>query len=60
MLEKAHRNCTDLPELAIKNRNLLEKIMEKYGFVGEPTEWWHFNDINCHIYGVLDVSIESL
>ena len=24
------------------NRLLLERAMEKHGFVGYPQEWWHF------------------
>lgn len=41
--EKAHRNYQEAPEGALKNRLLLEQVMEKHGFVGLPTEWWHFD-----------------
>lgn len=41
--EKAHRNYEEAPEEAIKNRELLQKVMEKHGFIGLPTEWWHFD-----------------
>ncbi len=27
-----------------KNALLLEEIMERYGFTGLPSEWWHFAD----------------
>jgi D-alanyl-D-alanine dipeptidase len=33
----------NLPATAIKNRALLETIMEQHGFEGLPTEWWHFD-----------------
>lgn len=29
-----------------KNRQLLQKIMGKYGFIGINTEWWHFTLVN--------------
>jgi D-alanyl-D-alanine dipeptidase len=32
--EKAFRNCFDLSDNAIKNRQLLEQVMTKHGFVG--------------------------
>lgn len=41
--EKAHRSYMDASETAIKNRDLLASLMEKHGFVGLPSEWWHFD-----------------
>ena len=43
--EKAHRSYLDLPAEVIKNRELLEQVMEKHHFRGLSTEWWHF-DLN--------------
>lgn len=43
--EKAHLNFMDAPEEAIRNRELLQHVMKKHGFVGIPTEWWHFDMI---------------
>ena len=48
--EKAHRNFMDAPKEAIQNRELLQKVMEKHGFVGLPTEWWHFDMIGWKNY----------
>lgn len=41
--EKAHRNYMDTSDEAIRNRELLEQVMEKHGFIGFPCEWWHFD-----------------
>lgn len=43
-----------------KNCKLLELIMEKYGFIPLPTEWWHFDYKDWHVYNVLDVPFEQL
>ncbi len=43
--EKAHRNYTGASEESMKNRALLQEIMESHGFIGLPTEWWHFDFI---------------
>lgn len=55
--ERAHRNFKDLPEEVIRNRDLLESVMTKHGFVGLPTEWWHFDDKDWRNYPILDVPI---
>jgi len=41
--EKAHRNYMGAIHEEINNRELLQTVMEKHGFVGLPTEWWHFD-----------------
>ena len=41
--EKAHADCTDLPEKVLENRKLLKKTLESVGFRGIRTEWWHFS-----------------
>lgn len=58
--EKAWRNCTTISEQAQKNRTFLEDIMNKYGFIGLPTEWWHFDYNGWESMPVLDVDIESI
>jgi zinc D-Ala-D-Ala dipeptidase len=52
---KAHRDFNDLPEEVIRNRTLLETLMTKHGFIGLPTEWWHFDDANWKRYPIMDV-----
>lgn len=40
--EKAHRDFP-APGAAGDNRALLKAAMEREGFLGLPTEWWHFD-----------------
>lgn len=49
--EKAHRNYKEAGLEEIKNRELLERVMEKHGFIGLPTEWWHFDLVGWEKYG---------
>ncbi|MDB6024801.1 MAG: peptidase vanX D-ala-D-ala dipeptidase [Verrucomicrobiales bacterium] len=58
--EKAHRDYKDLPAVAIKNRQLLEDVMTKHGFVGITTEWWHFDDVDWKNYDIMDIDFEKL
>lgn len=58
--EKAHRDFSDTSGEAIRNRNLLERVMEKHGFIGLPTEWWHFDDVNWKEYELLDIDSSRL
>lgn len=63
--EKAHRQYDKMESDVIRhNCKLLESIMEKHGFVGLATEWWHFNwrkaEENPDMYPILDVSFDEL
>lgn len=40
---EAHHDNLDLPQGVLKNRKLLKETMEKHGFWGIRTEWWHYN-----------------
>jgi len=40
---KAHRDFMDGPTHVLANRQKLQDAMEKEGFIGLPTEWWHFD-----------------
>jgi D-alanyl-D-alanine dipeptidase len=57
--ERAHRNFKDLPEEVIRNRELLEAMLTKHGFVGLHTEWWHFDDKDWRTYPIMDVQIRD-
>ena len=50
--ERAHRDYNKLPAVAMANRALLERVMTKHGFVGLPTEWWHFDDADWQQYPI--------
>ena len=58
--DTAHQDFTDLPGQILKNRNILKNIMEKYGFIGLETEWWHFYLPNSSSYELLDLSFAQL
>ncbi len=58
--EKAHWNYQNLPQEAIRNRTLLRQIMEKHGFKGISTEWWHFDDRNWEQYEILDLDFDKI
>lgn len=58
--EQAHRDFGDLPRAVIENRQRLEAIMVKHGFVPLRTEWWHFDDAGWERSELLDVSFEEL
>lgn len=40
----ADRDYSDCTERAAVNALLLQNIMEKHGFVGYSSEWWHYSD----------------
>lgn len=56
---EAHRDFRGCSEEAQKNRQLLETVMEKHGFVGFPTEWWHFDYVDWEQYPPRDVDVRS-
>lgn len=58
--EKAHRDFANLTEEQIKNRKILEDVMTKYGFLGLPTEWWHFDYRGWESYDVMDVEFKNI
>lgn len=64
--EKASRNYDTMTSEARKNCKLLETTMEKYGFKGLQSEWWHFDFVGVETelgkeawkqYPVTDVAI---
>ncbi len=58
--ERAHRDYQQGSRAALKNREILQKAMEKEGFRGITTEWWHFDDLNCKTYPLLDLPVSSI
>lgn len=57
--ERAHRNFNDLPAAALKNREILREAMESEGFIGLPTEWWHFDDPEWSHFALRDEPLGS-
>jgi len=56
----AHPEFMKLPELVIKNRELLKTVMKKHGFKVDPMEWWHFNFVSDTVFELLDIPFEKL
>jgi D-alanyl-D-alanine dipeptidase len=54
--EKAHHNYMGAPSDALQNRALLRQVMEQHGFVGIPTEWWHYDLKGWESYAPIDNS----
>jgi D-alanyl-D-alanine dipeptidase len=50
----------DLPDQAIRNRELLKGLMEKAGFTPLPEEWWHYDDEKWMQFDVMDVPFQDL
>lgn len=56
----ADRDYSDCTEEAAKNAQLLQDLMEKYGFSGLDDEWWHYSDNTDYpVERTLDPALES-
>lgn len=53
-------NYTGCTKTQMENRELLGKIMEKHGFRRIESEWWHFDDVDCRNYPLLDIDFIDL
>lgn len=53
--EKAAYDYAGHTETALKNMKYMREVMEKAGFRGISTEWWHFDDTDWQDYELLDV-----
>lgn len=51
---RAHRDFAGGSDEARNNRALLETVMARHGFVGLPTEWWHFDAAGWQSYPLSD------
>ncbi len=58
--ERAHRNFSGGTEEERNNRATLQEAMEKEGFVGLKTEWWHFDDKDAKSYPILDLPFSGV
>lgn len=56
--ERAARNYRGSSPTARRNMKLLERSMRKQGFLGYPTEWWHFDDPDWERYELSDTPLE--
>lgn len=56
--EKASRKFKNFDEKILRNRQILEEAMNKFGFIGLESEWWHYDFYKWKEYGLLDIDIE--
>ncbi len=53
--EKAHQDYMGVSDEAIRNRTFLREVMERHGFIGLPTEWWHFDLVGWENYQPIEL-----
>lgn len=58
--EKASRSFSSCSPTAIRNRELLERIMTEEGFIGLAEEWWHFDYKDWREHPLLDIPLENV
>lgn len=58
--ERAHRDYAGGTAEERQNRQTLQSAMEKEGFHGISTEWWHFDWKDAKNFQVLDLSFSSV
>jgi D-alanyl-D-alanine dipeptidase len=51
---KADRDYSDISPKAAEMALILQSVMEKYGFLGAETEWWHYSDADWKEYPQAD------
>ncbi|MCL4510658.1 MAG: D-alanyl-D-alanine dipeptidase [Bacteroidetes bacterium] len=56
--DRAHRDYNNLPKNEIQDRKFLQEVMERHGFVGLSTEWWHFDLKDWKKYPIVDIPIK--
>jgi zinc D-Ala-D-Ala dipeptidase len=54
--DRSHINYGGASSAAKSNRQVLRVTMEKHGFKGIPTEWWHYDSLDWKKYPVLDIA----
>lgn len=57
---EAASDFKNLPEEVIKNRELLQTVMEKNNFRVLNNEWWHFDFIGWRNFELMDIPFEDL
>ena len=58
--ERAHIDFPGGSEETRRNRDLLQDVMQRHGFLSYSSEWWHFDFHDWKRYPILNVSFESL
>lgn len=58
--ERAHLDYQGGSEQALSDRQLLQSVMQKHGFLPYASEWWHFDYRDWKKYPILNISFEQL
>lgn len=58
--ERAHRDYQGGTAEERRNREILEQVMKRRGFIPYPDEWWHFDLKGWENYPVFDIPLEAL
>lgn len=58
--KRAHRHYQGATAEEKRNRQRLEDIMVRHGFIPFPDEWWHFDLRGWEKYTVFDIPLETL
>ena len=58
--ERARSDYMDLPEEAIRHRELLHDAMKRHGFSPFETEWWHFDYQGYEDKPLLDIPFDRI
>jgi D-alanyl-D-alanine dipeptidase len=58
--DTAHHAFINLPQPVLQNRLLLKTTMERHGFKGLESEWWHYYLPNPALYELLDIDFKKL
>ena len=56
---EAYMTNLNLPSEVIANRTLLKEVMEKHGFRGIRTEWWHFSHLSAFSFPLADIRLKE-
>lgn len=57
--EKSYADYKKASQTSKNNRNLLRVTMEKHGFKGISTEWWHYDNIDWEKHPLLDTPLNQ-
>jgi D-alanyl-D-alanine dipeptidase len=55
---RAAQDFMDLPDVELRNRQLLKTVMTRHGFLPLRSEWWHFDFKSAYQYEILDEPLE--
>lgn len=58
--DESARTCTSWSDTARANVDYMTGIMEKCGFAGITSEWWHFADTDSKKFMTTDIDLASL